>query len=177
MASGRLPITRAVAMAYRDSVRVMHTMPGLALIVGAILFSLNIADPLASSYVRGGMPVASFLKEVGLRVAESILLTPFMIAVHRFIILDEVTGRYAIEWRSPRFERYFVWYLMMWLFTMAAGVVVSTLTDGLSMATAATVALVAFIVVAVVYLRLIRRDTFSNCFSFSCSQSCRCWRS
>ena len=37
------------------------------------------------------------------------LLTPFFIAVHRFIILGEVTRHYRLQWEDPRFQLFFCW--------------------------------------------------------------------
>src|SRR5262249_32530644 len=38
-------------------------------------------------------------------------VTPFLIAVHRFILLGEVTRRYRLAPRQPRFLRFFGWSL------------------------------------------------------------------
>jgi hypothetical protein len=40
-------------------------------------------------------------------VAQSLVLTPLAIAVHRYVLLEEVTKRYALDRSDPRFQRYF----------------------------------------------------------------------
>jgi hypothetical protein len=42
---------------------------------------------------------------------QSFLITPFLIAVHRFILLDQVTGHYVLAPQEPRFLRFFGWSL------------------------------------------------------------------
>jgi membrane-anchored glycerophosphoryl diester phosphodiesterase (GDPDase) len=42
-------------------------------------------------------------------VVQSFVLTPFLIAVHRFILLRQVTGQYALAPQEPRFLRFFGW--------------------------------------------------------------------
>jgi hypothetical protein len=153
MATAHLPIMRAVGMAYRDALGVTRVMPGLVLIAMAVLLAVNITDTLTTSYVQG-RAIAALLREVGIRVAESFLLTPFLIAVHRFIILGEVTPRYALEPRSPRFERYFVWSLLLWIIAISAVLLVRPLTEGVSMAVAAAMVLAALAIVTFVNLRL-----------------------
>jgi hypothetical protein len=44
---------------------------------------------------------------------QSFLLTPFMIAVHRFIILDEVTPGYALDPSKPTFRLFFGWLVAL----------------------------------------------------------------
>jgi hypothetical protein len=40
-------------------------------------------------------------------VAQSLVLTPLAIAVHRYVLLEEVTKRYALDRSDQRFQRYF----------------------------------------------------------------------
>ena len=40
-------------------------------------------------------------------VAQSLVLTPLAIAVHRYVLLEEVTRHYALDRSDPRFQRYF----------------------------------------------------------------------
>ncbi len=47
--------------------------------------------------------------ELAANIAFGFVITPYLIAVHRFIILGEVTTRYALVPRDPRFQRFFGW--------------------------------------------------------------------
>jgi hypothetical protein len=103
---GRLPIMRAVVMAYRDIVRVARAMPRLVAAVLVILLTFNLLELVIPSSVFE-LPLAEFV----FGAARGFLLTPFLIAVHRYIILDEVTPRYILAPQEPRFLRFFAWSL------------------------------------------------------------------
>ncbi len=62
------------------------------------------------------MPVASrtvdfALKRSSYEAIQAFLMTPYAIAVHRFVILGEVTMGYRIAPAEPRFRRFFGWSL------------------------------------------------------------------
>src|SRR5260370_36451335 len=62
------------------------------------------------------MPVASrtvdfALKRSSYEAIQAFLMTPYAIAVHRFVILGEVTMSYRIAPAEPRFRRFFGWSL------------------------------------------------------------------
>ena len=152
MADGQLPIIRAVGLVLRDIVRVVRTMPGLTLIATAILFPFNVLDLLVSPHLPGS-PLVQLLKEVGIRVAESFLLTPFLIAVHRFILIDEVTARYVLAPRNPRFERFFAWSLLVWLLTTSVSLL-RPLAEGLPTGIGIGALVVASVLVIIISLRL-----------------------
>jgi hypothetical protein len=48
-----------------------------------------------------------------LHVAQIFLITPYIVAVHRFIILGEVTTDYRLTPGQPRFQRFFYWLLIL----------------------------------------------------------------
>jgi hypothetical protein len=141
-------------MVYRDVVRVLRAMPWLACVALLVLLATSTADFVIARYVPLG-PITQFLKEASLRVAESFFLTPILIAVHRFIILDQRTERYVIEPRHPRFERFFVWSLLIWVFTASMSYVVLPLARvDSSLMTSFTITLIAFGAIVFVSLRL-----------------------
>jgi hypothetical protein len=47
-------------------------------------------------------------------VVQAFLLTPYAIAVHRFIVLGEKTTGYRIAPTDPKFQRFFGWWLALW---------------------------------------------------------------
>ena len=112
---GRLPIMRAVGMAYRDLVRVARAMTRLVAVVLVILLTFNLLELVIPRSVFE-LPLAEFV----FGAARGFLLTPFLIAVHRFIILDEVTPRYILAPQEKRFLRFFAWTLAPAL-VLAAG--------------------------------------------------------
>jgi hypothetical protein len=153
MANGRLPIMRAVGMVYRDVLRAPRAMPKLVLVAAIILLALNVADSLSSSFLQNN-PLVRFLKDAGFQIAKSFLLTPFLIAVHRFILIDEVTDRYVIDPRDSRFERFFAWSLLLWALTTAVGLVVQSAVQQASPMIGIVILFAATVVVTFVILRL-----------------------
>jgi hypothetical protein len=58
------------------------------------------------------------LLEFASQVAQSFVLTPVAIAVHRFVLLGEVTPRYALNPFAPRFLLFFMWTVIFVLLVM-----------------------------------------------------------
>jgi len=83
-------------------------------------------------------------------------LTPFMIAVYRFIILDQVAASYALDPRRPEFIPFFGWNLAMSIITPLAFSLLEILrTIGVSAIPAITLSLIAYIAMLVASARLI----------------------
>jgi len=120
---GRLPIMRGVVLAYRDLGRVARAMPRLVGVVLVILLTFNLLELVIPRFVFE-LPLAEFV----FGAARGFMLTPFLIAVHRFIILDEVTPHYSLALREKRFLRFFAWTLVPALVLAAGGFVQTLLT-------------------------------------------------
>ena len=112
---------RGVVLAYRDLGRVARAMPRLVGAVLVILLTFNLLELVIPRFVFE-WPLADF----AFGAARVFLLTPFLIAVHRFIILDEVTPRYMLAPQEKRFLRFFGWTLVPAL-VLAAGSFIQTL--------------------------------------------------
>jgi hypothetical protein len=110
MAFGRLPVMRAVRVAYGDLAHVLTAMPGLILIALAIDLAADLAMRFRPAH---GMAMIAFASVIGL--GKSCLLTPFFIAVHRFILVGEIADRYRVDPQDRRFARFFTWSLVLWL--------------------------------------------------------------
>ena len=148
---GRLPIMRGVVLAYRDIVRVARAMPRLAGAVLVILLSFNLLELVIPRFVFE-LPLADFV----FGAARVFLLTPFLIAVHRFILLDEVTPHYHLALQEKRFLRFFGWTLVPALVLAAVGYVQYLLAAaGLPANAVSLGGGVALIVGAIVILRLL----------------------
>jgi len=107
MAIGRLPIVRAVAVGYQDALRAAQAMRRLFLLALLIILVIHVSDRVLP---HGGAAVGL---AIPIWVLRSLLLTPFLVAVHRFVLVDDVAGHYAIEPHNPRFWRFFVWSLVL----------------------------------------------------------------
>src|SRR5262249_19008540 len=114
MSSQKPPVFQTVATAYRDVGHVIHAMPVLTGTMIAILIAFNLISvfflppPTAAGHLS---PDDLILLAAG--AVQSFLVTPFLIAVHRFILLHQVTGHYALAPQEPRFFRFFGWSLVI----------------------------------------------------------------
>jgi hypothetical protein len=97
-----------VVTAYRDVARVLTSMPQLVFLTLLILTVCNVGEQIvASASLRRTLTgdLISFASEL----VSTFLVTPFLIAVHRFILLGEVTAGYRLEPGHPRLLRFFGW--------------------------------------------------------------------
>jgi hypothetical protein len=150
MAIGRLPIVRAVAVAYQDVLRTSRVMRRLFLLALLIVLLIRVSDLVLP---HGGTAVGL---SIPVWVIRSLLLTPFLVAVHRFVLVDDVADHYAIEPHNPRFWRFFVWSLMLTflLFGPSFLLLSSALLLGLPVTIAFICVTVSLIVAIIVCLRL-----------------------
>jgi hypothetical protein len=153
LSGAELPILHTVGVVYRDVVRAARAMPVLYLVAAIVLLAANVLDLLGAPRLKD-WPLGLLLMEIGVRVAESFLLTPFLIAIHRFILRDEVERGYPIRPLSARFERYFVWSLLLWLLMASVSLVVRPLTLGTPPLVGTAIELAATVIVVFVALRL-----------------------
>jgi hypothetical protein len=111
MATIRHSFTETTITAHRDVVEAMRTMPRLTFVV-AVLIVLQVALQLAAASV---IPRTSLLGRDIVAIFYYALFTPFFIAVHRFIILGEITREYRLDWRDRRFQLFFGWAFVAFL--------------------------------------------------------------
>lgn len=150
MAIGRLPIGRAVVVAYQDVLRAAQALRGLFLLALLIILFIHVVDyflPRALAAAVIGVPV---------RIVRAALLTPVLVAVHRFILLGDASDRYWIEPHNPRFFRFLFWSLGLSVLAYGPGLLLLTLSLlSVLPATTAFIALPICLIVAVlVGLRL-----------------------
>jgi hypothetical protein len=107
----RPTIGQAAAQAWRDTHAALRALSGPAQVVFFIYLVLSVArrlllptDPLLTT--------ATLLGEFILSIAQAFLLTPFLIAVHRFVILGEST-RYTLAPGEHRFQLFFMWSIAL----------------------------------------------------------------
>jgi hypothetical protein len=150
MAIGRLPIVRAVAVAYQDLLRTSQALGRLFLLALLIVLIIHVSHLVLP---HGG---AATGLAIPIWVLRSLLLTPFLIAVHRFVLVDDIAGYYAIEPHNPRFWRFFVWSLVLTFLLLGPSLLL--LSSALPLGLPATIAFicvtVSLIVAIIVCLRL-----------------------
>jgi hypothetical protein len=95
-----------------DAVRQMPVVIGAGFVAALALNAVTL--PLLPSYEEG-LSVGTQLLEFAQQIVQGFLLTPVAIAVHRFVLLGEVTGRYALNPFAPRFFLFFIWTAILQL--------------------------------------------------------------
>jgi hypothetical protein len=97
----------------RDVFRAFRAMPRLTVVV-ALLLALQTALEYAAADI---IPESSLLGFHIFSIVYYALFTPFFIAVHRFVLLGEVTRGYRLDWRGRRFQLFFGWAFAVFLIT------------------------------------------------------------
>ena len=108
------PLRGAARTVWNDSRHALSTLYDLFLIALAV----NAVCDLITFFAVRGLPQDStrtlvITSLVG--VAQALLLTPYIISVHRFIVLDEVAPNYFAHFGGERFMRFFGWSLVLTL--------------------------------------------------------------
>ena len=154
MATRAFPILRAVALAYEDLWRVLRAMPTLVLYVLLIVLAAKVLEELFPLRVVYGAVSGHFLG-IAIGALQSFCLTPILIAMHRFIVIEEVPADYAVDPTQPSFIAFFSWLIALSLMSTSVFVVPELLAAfGVSAAGALGPMLMMAIVVTIVILRL-----------------------
>lgn len=119
MQGTRLSIWPSAVRGYRDAWRALLAMPALA---GAA-FVIGLAEKWAFQ----SLPTSPLELDVSRPLKTTISLVasfwrvPILIAVHRFVLLQEVTPRYRLDLSDPRFRRFLGWFLTVGLVAQLTG--------------------------------------------------------
>jgi hypothetical protein len=116
MVAAQHSFTDATITAHRDAWAALRAMPQLALIVAGILLAQAVLQVGLTHFV----PRNSLFGRDLLSIPYYALVTPYFIAVHRFILLGEVTHRYRLDWDDRRFQLFFGWAFTLYVLTRLA---------------------------------------------------------
>jgi hypothetical protein len=105
-------VRQAAGRAWHDALAVLQRLPGLATTALAIVVAIGLGGSLLRTNAAG-IPESSTPVEIVAQILQAFLVTPYLIAVHRFIILGEVAHDYGAGFRVPRFRRFFAWSLAL----------------------------------------------------------------
>jgi hypothetical protein len=105
MVAAQHSFTAATITAHRDAWAALRAMPQLAAIVMVAVMLLTLVEVLMNQVIPRG---SLFGRDI-FSIVHYVLITPYLIAVHRFIILGEVTRRYRLQWEDRRFLLFFGW--------------------------------------------------------------------
>lgn len=150
MTAGIPPVSQAVAGAYRDLRTVLLALGRLSVIAIMIATGIEIAALMLPG--RSAPSLATLIAFV-LNLVEGFLLTPYLIAVHRLIVLGEVTKSYRFAPNEPRFQQFFGWSVALTLAWFVLMFVV-TLLKATPVMLQIVVMLVALVLFLIVSLRL-----------------------
>src|SRR5262245_1932820 len=154
MEKRRLPIVPTLMAAYRDFRRLLFPLRTIVISAFLILFAISVA----AEFVPQRFWDQNFSGEALGLVQDSVwalLLTPIVIAIHRFVILGEVTPNYGLDIGEPAFRPFFIWLFGLRVFSGLPFTLLGAL-QALEFSPLATAILcaVALIVVTAVLLRL-----------------------
>jgi hypothetical protein len=112
MRERRLPILPTLLAAYRDLGRVLASLRVLMLCAFLILLAVSASQSLIPRRLWEQQLTGEALDLVW-AAAEAFLLAPIMIAIHRFVILERITGSYTVPIGEPAFAVFFGWLLAL----------------------------------------------------------------
>jgi len=113
----KLPIWLTLGAGYREWLRMLPALRRLVVNAFLIVLAISVLDQFIPASLEEQEPfgTAISLAEAAVR---AFLLAPILIAIHRFIILDEITETYAVPIGEPAFRRFFGW---LFAFEVLAG--------------------------------------------------------
>jgi hypothetical protein len=115
-----LKVSTSIATAWRDTREALSALLAPTLVMVLILLALVIVKfTIRALLILNGMTTSAELVGLPYGVVVVFFLTPYAIAVHRFIILGEKTTSYRIASTEPRFRRFFGWSLVLLVLSSA----------------------------------------------------------
>jgi hypothetical protein len=112
MRQRRLPIMPTVVAAYRDFGRLLTAMRALMLSAFLIMLATSVAGDLVPQRLWDQQLTGEALG-LAQNAIEAFLLTPIVIAIHRFVILGKITPNYTVPVGEPVFGIFFGWLLAL----------------------------------------------------------------
>jgi hypothetical protein len=108
MVRARPPVFTALLWAYWDLYHALRTAWRSALIAFVVL-SIGVLVTMVGPLLLTRDPMGQALMRLVFLIGLCFLLTPFFLAIHRFVLLGEVTTRYDLDPASRRFQLFFGW--------------------------------------------------------------------
>ncbi len=102
------PIFGTAIEGWRAAVEAMARMSALFITAVVLMLILNAVTVLVSPPPKQEPSLAIQLLMYVLGIVQGFVLTPVAIAMHRFVLLGEMTPRYAVSLSDPRFVKFFL---------------------------------------------------------------------
>jgi hypothetical protein len=112
MRQRRLPIMSTLVAAYRDLGRLLTAMRALMLCAFFIMLATSVVAELVPQRLWD-QQLAGELLGLAQNAIEAFLLTPIVIAIHRFVVLDKITPNYMVPIGDSVFGIFFGWLLAL----------------------------------------------------------------
>ncbi len=106
----------AVKRAYRDLLDVYQSLANLA--VMALILSL-VVSAIGFFLTRFGFGLFGQLVRLAVHIGLGFVMAPYLIAVHRFILLGKLTARYEFDIGDLRLQRFLGWTVVFALLSAA----------------------------------------------------------
>jgi hypothetical protein len=116
MKERRLPIVPTLIAAYRDFRRVVSSLRMIVLAAFLILVAISVAVEFVPERIWDQTFAGEALSLVQ-NAVWSLLLTPVVIAIHRFVVLGEVTPNYGVDFGERSFQLIFMWLWALKVFS------------------------------------------------------------
>jgi hypothetical protein len=108
MRQRRLPIIPTLIAGYRDLGRLLSEMRKLMLCAFLIMLAISVAEDLVPGRLWEQQLTGEALG-LAQNAVEAFLLTPIALAIHRFVILNQITSNYTVPIGEPVFGVFFGW--------------------------------------------------------------------
>jgi hypothetical protein len=116
MKERRLPVVPTLIAVYRDLRRVLSSLRAIVIAAFLILLAISVAVDFVPQRLWDQTfsgEALSLLQNAGW----ALLLTPVVIAIHRFVVLGEVTPTYGLDVGERSFRLIFMWLLALKVFS------------------------------------------------------------
>jgi hypothetical protein len=112
MAMSKIPIWRPVTTGYRDTWNAIRAMPMMAGYAFLIMLAVNLLEYLVPTQASES-GIAATAISFAASTAQNFFVTPIMIAVHRYVILEQVTPNYRLAPGHRVFRAFFGWLMAL----------------------------------------------------------------
>ena len=149
----KLPIWPTLGASYSEWRRMLAALRPLVINGFLIVLAISVLDQFIPARLADQELFGTAITLVEAAMC-AFLLTPILIAIHRFIILDEIAKTYAVPLGEPAFRRFFAW---LFAFKVLAGFPLDFLGALQALNVTLTASTIGFVATLVVALALMVR--------------------
>lgn len=147
MTEAKLPIFRTAFLGWRDGLAALRLMPTIT----AFVFAVMVVDIATDDALRLAATAETTAQLLLLRLSISVTLcsfalTPAAIAIHRYVLLGEITRRYVLNLSSPGFRMFVAYSALVNVLVLVPMMVAEVATDIYIIGAVITLGLVALAV-------------------------------